>query len=747
MEFPTKYISGGREYNTTEKNVAAPLMRRSFVIEKEPKSAELLITALGFYEVYINGENITKGLLAPYRSNFDHLVYYDKYDVASKLKKGKNTIGIILGNGLKNSVADHWYFNKARFRGTPATAFSLNIDFGEDENTVIESDTQTKVAASAIIFDDLHYGEYYDANKEIKDWNLPEFDDSSWENAVKVDTPSGETRLCTAEPLKVRNILKPVSITPCEGGYIYDFGINSAGLCTLKIKGEKGQRLLLRYFETLVEGKPYYRNIKFKEEERFQEDEYTLSGEGTEEYTPRFTYHGFRYVYVTGITEAQATEELLTYLEISSDIKLRGAFTCSDEVINKIQAATVQSDISNFHYFPTDCPQREKNGWTADASLSAEQMLLNITPENSYKEWMRSIYKALSDKGQLPGIVPSVGWGYAWGNGPAWDNVIVNLPYYTYIYRGDTDILKELATPLMRYLNYLFSRLKPNGIAEFGLGDWCQVGRGESDFETPLAVTDTVLTYDIAKKAAFIYDVLGLQPQKQFALSLAEKTRKAFRENLIDFDTLQVEGKTQTGQSMAIYYGMFEESEKPKALGKLIEYIEKDGGHFNTGVLGGRVIYRVLAENGYADLAYEMIVRPDFPSYGNWIERGATTLWEAFMPEGGRILSLNHHFWGDVSAWFYTYLAGIRVNPTLKNAKNIDIKPCFVEKLTNVKAHYDTAGGRISVEWVRTQKGISLTVKAEGETEGIIQLPKGYIFEDNFTEKTLISGTYSIVKE
>ena len=751
MTFPTQFIKAGDEFTKPEKYIPAPLFRRSFSVDELPEKAELLITGIGIYEVYINGENITKGLLAPYRSNPLHYVYFDKYDITQKLQKGNNTVGVILGNGFKNSVVvETWDFYKSPFRGAPETAFSVELTYG-DKMVLIESDEKTLTAPSPIIFDDFHYGEYYDARLEIENWNMPDFDDSSWQNAIKALAPTGEKKLCEAEPIVFRSEIEPISITEFGEDYIYDFGVNSAGVCRLKISGERGQRIVLKHFETLVDGKPYFANIRFDPEERFQEDEYYLSGNGTETYIPRFTYHGFRYVLVSGVTKKQATKDLLTYLELNSDLKYAGSFSCSDEIVNKIQEATVRSDTSNFHYFPTDCPQREKNGWTADASLSAEQMLLNITPENSYKEWLRNIYKAMNNEGKLPGIIPTTGWGYHWGNGPAWDNVIVNLPYYTYLYRGDTEILRELSIPLMRYLNYLYSKLDQRELMEIGLGDWCQPGNKEEIYDTPLVVTDTIITNDIANKAAFIYEVLGLKPQCQFALTLAKKTREAFRKHLIDFDSLKVYGNTQTSQAMAIYYGMFEENEKPKAFDILLEYISEKNGHFDTGVLGGRIIFRLLADFGYGELAYNMITRSDYPSYGNWIKRGATTLFEAFYPENGRILSLNHHFWGDVSAWFYIYLAGIKVNPTRNDVTNIDISPCFIEKLTNVKAKHKTPNGTISVEWNREYDKIILKISADGKIHGTVKLPKGFVFDDSSNEKEYDCSTtlelYSVKKQ
>ena len=749
MDFPLNFIKAGDKFTTIEEHIPAPLFRRTFTADREAASAELIITGLGYYELFVNGKKITKGPLAPYRSNIDDYIYYDSYDIASELSVGKNVIGIMLGNGIRNAPGAYiWDFEKARFRGAPITAFSLTVKYKDGSGETVVSDADTLTAPSPVIFDDLHFGEYYDARLEIPGWNLPDFDDSGWSRAVPAEPPRGEARLCEADPITVRSVIKPVSVTEYkDGSYIYDFGVNTAGLCKLRINGTKGQKVLMRFFETFVDGEPYFRNNRFDPDDRFQEDEYYCSGKGTEEYTPHFTYHGFRYVLVSGITAEQANSELLTYLEMSSDIKKTGDFRCSDGTVNKIQEATVRSDTSNFFYFPTDCPQREKNGWTADASLSAEQVLLNLSPEKSYKEWMRNIYKSLNDKGQLPGIIPTGGWGYHWGNGPAWDNVIVYIPYYIYKYRGDRQILEELAAPLMRYLNYLFTRLDGKGLIAIGLGDWCQVGLIEDQFKTPLVVTDTILTCDIAEKAAFIYGELGMEAQKRFALSLAERTRAAFRENLIDKASLTVEGGTQTGQAMALFYGMFTEEEKARALDVLVKYIHEADDHFDTGVLGGKVIYRVLAENGYVDLAYKMITRPDYPSYGNWIARGATTLWEAFYPENGRILSLNHHFWGDVSAWFYIYLAGMKINPTCRDTTEVDIKPCFAEALSEVSAYHDMPDGKISVSWNRNGGKITLAIEAAEKLHGKIGLPAGYVFEDGDTEKELKSGNYTVIRK
>lgn len=744
-DLPINFICAGKDFCELDKFVPAPYFRFSFNINKQIKSADIRICGLGYYFLYINGQDITKGYFAPYRSNPDDIIYYDVYDITDKINSGKNTIGAILGNGFQNPFGGFiWDMSKAPWRAAPQLAFDIEITYFDGTSEVLTTDENTLTAPSPILFDDLHFGEYYDARLEIPNWNLPELDDSNWKNCEKAPTPRGKARICEAEPIIIKEKIKPISITKEGDAYRYDFGVNNSGLFLLKISGQAGQKVVLKFGETIVDGKLYTDNIRFNSSHRFQEDEYTCKGSGVEEYTPKFTYHGYRYALVYGIAEEQATKDLLTYLVMSSDLKINGGFECDNDIVNKIQEITVRSSISNFYYFPTDCPQREKNGWTADAALSSEEMLLNITPENSYKEWLRNIHKAMSDDGKLPGIVPTSGWGYSWGNGPAWDNVLVYLPYYTYIYRGDKSILEESAIPFMRYLNYLFSRLDSNNLISIGLGDWCPPGKREDQYASPVIVTDSILTVDIAEKCAFMFDVLNMKPQKEFAESLAIIVKSAIRKNLIKSGI--VDGDCQTSQAMAIYYNIFDEDEKADAFAYLLKLIDKADGHFDTGVLGGRIIYRLLADNDEAELAYNMITRTDFPSYGNWIVRGATTLWESFMPEGGRILSLNHHFWGDVSAWFYKYLAGINVNPDRKNVNCTDIKPYFISSLSHVKAWHNLPCGKLMVEWNRNENGIILDINAPLELEGTISLHKGYLFADGSKLCPVKTGSYNIVK-
>ncbi len=709
------FITATTEYNTLEKSVPAPYLRKTFICDNVTKGT-LTIAACGFYELFLNGKKITKGKLAPYISNTDDYIYFDEYNVS--LERGENVIGIILGNGLQNNPGGYiWDFDKASFRSSPKVALNLTYKNSKNEDVVIKSDESFKTHPSPILADDYRFGETYDANFEIPAWNEQNFDDSNWNFAMRTTAPKGEMKLCEAEPIIIETEISPVDIIKDEDGYIYDFGISNAGVCRLNIDGVKGQKIVLQHTDLLKDGKFQVANVWFvrdyweRDKDIVHKDVYICKGEKNEIYTPTFTYHGFRYVKVTGITPEQATKDLLTFVVFHSDLKSMGSFSCSNETVNKLQEMTRRSDLSNFHYFPTDCPQREKNGWTADAALSCEQMLLNFNPETSYREWMNNVRKAQSPEGVVPGIIPTANWGYDELNGPAWDSALFYLPYFTYIYRGDTAMITESAEAFIKYFKYLETRKDEKGLLNFGLGDWCHVGRHSPETmpKAPLIVTDSVISMDLAKKAAFMFEVIGLDEYKCYAENFANDLRKKVRENLIDFSTMTVLGECQSSQAMGMFYGIFEPDEEKAAFEKLLDLIKDADDHIDVGVLGGRVIFHVLSKYGYSDLAFKMITRPDYPSYGNWIERGATTLWENFDPEF--VDSPNHHFWGDISAWFIKVLGGINLNPTGKNVNELIIIPHFVKALDNVKASHITPQGEVAVNWTRKGENIEVVIK------------------------------------
>ena len=429
MKFSEKFICAGKEFSTWEKHIPAPYFRKEFTVENDVDSADITVTGLGFYILYINGVDVTKGILAPYISNPDHIVYFDNYDISKYLVKGKNVIGIILGNGFQNNIGGEvWDFNLARFRSSPKCALTFEAKLSDGSEISFEADETFKTAPSPILFDDMRCGVHYDARNEIDGWNLPEFDDSDWKNAEFAEKPRGDFRLCTVEPITCQyecegKLLRKTEMDPYftnkdyiaakvpvykpvnREGYLYDFGVNAAGTARIRINGRCGQTVELQFLEhIMLDGTPSYTNFQFYPDGYCQRVVYTCKG-GEEIFVVPFTYFGCQYCVVMGLDEEQVKNFGVTYLVCNSDLEERGSFECSDEVANKLQSMVRVSDLANFYYFPTDCPQREKNGWTGDAALSAEQLTLNFAVENSLSEWMRSIVKSQNEKGEISGVV------------------------------------------------------------------------------------------------------------------------------------------------------------------------------------------------------------------------------------------------------------------------------------------------------------------------------------------------------
>lgn len=767
MKFSTQFISATKEYCQFSNFIPAPYIRKTFDIDFIPQKAEMLITGLGFYEFWLNGEHLTKSYLAPYISNPNDLIYYDRYDLSDKIKKGKNVLAFVLGNGIQNCIGGEiWDFQLARWRSSPKLALCFECS-GENKKLSFEADETFKVHPSPTYFDDMRCGERYDARNEIYGWNLPNFNDCDWDNAISVDAPSGECREGRHSTIKKIRELKPIKIFKghisafanprdtfpknilpqeeyCNKGYIYDFGENTTGIIRLKINGRKGQKIVMSCGESLYNDGLDMKNIcEFQPIGMTQVQVYICKGDKEEIWEPMFCYHGFQYCFVTGIDENQATDDLLTYVVIHADVTQNCGFRCSNELINRLQEATLRSDFSNMFYFPTDCPHREKNGWTGDAHLSAEQFMINLNAENTLREWLFNIRKAQDDRGALPGIVPTGGWGFEWGNGPAWDAALIELPYRIWQYKGNKEILTENATAIFRYVSYLSTRLDERGLVHIGLGDYLPVNNLEP---CPLVVTDTLVSMDICKKAAKIFKACNMPLHAEFAQKLYDELRSNFRKHLID-ENLVVFGNHQTTQAAALYYGAFEDNEKQKAFSHLLDLVHEAGDNMTVGIIGARTMFHVLAEFGYEELALHMIAKPEYPSFASWItEYNANSLFEIITHNPPNGFSHNHHFFGDMSAWFIKNIAGIIPNPNICDANYIIISPTFIKSLNYADSWYNCPAGKISVSWERDANQIILRVSVPKGVQGKIKLRHNAIFKTGKSEIEIQSGKF-IIKE
>lgn len=758
MFFSEQFIRRDGRYSSFYDHVPAPMFRREFQPEKEIASCTVTITGVGFYDLFFNGERITKGWLAPYISAPSELVYYDTYDLTDKLTGGANCVGVIVGTALQNDVGRYnWRFDCAKFRGAVRFAAAIELTYADGTAQVIETDPSWKSADSPIIFDSLYIGEHYDARLEQPGWASAGFDDSTWTPAEFAERPLGEAALCEAEPILPRRRLYPIAIMKEPRGYIYDFGENCAGLVTLQIKNPTpGQAVRMTFGEIVRNGIFDDDNISIMDRKHIPSEDlhftdvYICRGDAEECYTPTFTYHGFQYVLVEGITEEQAKESLLTYLVMHSDVPQLTAFDCSDETVCRLQDMVLRTDLANFYYFPTDCPHREKNGWTGDAALSAEQMIMNFGMDRSLHEWMKNIRKSQHEDGSLSGYVPTPGWylNYGGSPGPGWDKIITEVPYMLYQYRGDTEILRENANMIGKYLNYLAGARNGDGLIDFGFGDWVQAGIVESGVpvDCPSVVSNTASAIEITETASGIFDILGMKERKVFADALTDSLREAFASHLIDGENCTVAGCCQTSQAMGLRLGFFSGEDEKKAVAHLIDYVHAHDDHLSVGVLGGKLIFRVLSDYGYSDLAYRMIVRRDPPSYGHYVEIGATTLWEGFIDENQSLpYSRSHHFWGDVSAWFFTYPGGIHLSHRAPNQPVLDLKPCFIDGMDHIRCEEKTPYGTVISSWERKDGGVIYTAEIPEQMETTLYAPAGYRMQDGKTVLHTAQGQIQMV--
>lgn len=672
----------------------APMFRREFGLDDDVKTANLKICGLGYYDLRLNGAKVGDHVLDPLVTQYDQRVRYVVHDVTDQLRKGDNAVGVILGNGWYNCfTSEQWHFDKASWRDYPKLWLELAIEMVNGKTMTIASGPGWKVGDGPIRFDGLRNGETYDAREERPGWDRPGFDDSAWENAGVVAAPGGVLEEQTSPPCKVVDTIKPQSVKQIRPGVaVYDLGQNIAGWAQLRVSGSaSGAEIVLRYAERLKDnGEVDQSNIDvFIKSGECQTDRYIMKGEGEEVWAPRFTYHGFRYVQVEGLPGTPALDHIRGRVVRTAFDEI-GSFECSNEDVNSLQRLTKWSYIGNFVGIPTDCPHREKNGWTGDAQLAAETGLMNYDAASSYMQWLDTMADTQRPSGQLPGIVPSAGWGYNWGSGPAWDAAFVLIPWYIYLYTGDARAIETHYDGIRRYLDFCASMATEN-LLSFGLGDWCPVDPKQMP---PAALTSTAYYHVFAKTVAEFARITGHDRDVMAYEELAAKIREAFNREFYKGDGVYGRGQ-MTAQGCALYQGLVEESEKDAVVKALIDAVAANDCKVDFGILGAKYVPRALADNGHVELAYRMITQPEFPGWVNWVRQGLTTLRESWRDRA----SGNHIMFGDISAWFYNYLAGINPDPAKPGFKHVILKPRPVSDMERVHATHRSRLGLLEVGW------------------------------------------------
>lgn len=678
--------------------------RRTFEVAEMPESALLSICVLGLGECTINGLAVTENVLTTPYTCYDKRVIYQTYDVTDLIKNGENVIGVHAGNGFYNNNMTTWNDYMSPWRDRPKMVAALKLQYASGKEEVIRTDDAWKTFPGPCLYNHMRQGEKFDAGKVQVGFDRIGFLAEGWENAVYTQGPGGILSCETTVPIKVKQVIKPVAVI----GNIYDFGVNISGWAKIKVSGEAGKKITLTYGEGLKEDNSFTEAssafARVENKPLQASCEFICSGRKEEEYRPTFCYFGFRYVKVENAPEEFEIEAQFVH----SDLEVVGIFSSSDEMLNKIHEASVRSTLSNFVGIPTDCPHREQNGWTGDALFSCDQTLMNFEMVTAYAKWLRDFKDVQRPNGQLPGIIPSAGWGYNWGAGPAWDSSLILIPYTMYKHTGEVAIIKELWPVMTRYMSYMESRAVDD-IADFGLGDWCASVKDVC----PTAVTDTAYYYADSVAMAKMAEAIGEDSihWKQNADRVKAAWRNAFweKERYTGY---------QTFYACAIYQGLLEKEEIPGAAAKLANLVINNNYLLEGGTLAIKYLFVALSENGYADVLYKMVTNPEYPSYAYWINHGMTTLCESW--EMGS--SLNHHMYSEVDNWFYRYVGGIRFYD-----EGLTIDPVYLEDVEEVKVCHRG----IEVHRVGRKVSVNLDMPAKiPSSEGYRQvMPGEYEFE------------------
>ena len=694
----------------------SPVFRKSFEINRPIRSATVSVCGLGFYELHLNGGKVGDHVLDPAFTRYDKRAPYVTYDVTDRLKQGQNAVGVMLGNGWYNSGAnDAWNSNTAPWRDRPRMLLQLRIVSDDGSVQTVVSDGSWRATIGPVVRDAIRNGEAYDARLEMPGWNAPGYDDSSWAAAEVVAAPKGVLRAQMLPPARVMESIAPVSIAePKPGVFIVDMGQNIAGWAQLKVAGPAGARVVMRYGERLdAQGQLDVRSIaEHVHSGPFQTGVYILKGKGDEVWEPRFTYFGFRYIEVGGFPGKPTLENFRGRI-VHTAFHDAGSFECSNDLLNKVQLLTLRSYRGNFvDGYPTDCPHREKNGWTGDAHLAAEQAMYNFDNAAAYEKWMNDFKDEQRPDGNLPGIVPTFGWGYQWGNGPAWDSAYVLIPWYLYEYCGDARVLAEHYDGMRRYVDFMTAKANDN-LVSHGLGDWVP-----ANTDTPTVVTSSGYYYCDARIVARAAAILGKTDDAKRYNDLADAIRRSFNKTLYKGGGVYANG-SQTALSCSVYQGLVESKEKDRVIAELAANVKRCNDHLDTGILGAKYLFHALSDNGRHDLAYRIATQTTAPAYGDWIRRGATTLWE----DWGDGASRNHIMFGDISAWFYETLGGINVDPRQPAFKHVIIRPQPVGDLKWVNAVHESLYGTIACRWRIEANGLAVNVTIPPNTMAEVYIP------------------------
>jgi alpha-L-rhamnosidase len=709
----------------------AACLRRTLALSKNVQSARLYVTALGSYRVFVNGSRVGSDVMTPDLTDYRKRVLYQVYDVINLLASGNNVISALLGDGWYGSgltwVGMHFFPPPDRF------VAQLELDYADGSHDSIVTDNSWRVAQSAILRSDIYGGEAYDARMEQTGWNKPGFDDSTWEPAVVADVPSIKLSSQIAAPARVIATLEPKQVTPlANGAYIFDMGQNMVGWATLKVKGASGTRVRLRFAEILnPDGTIYTANLRNAD----ATDEYTLRGGGEEVFSPHFTFHGFRYVEVTGYPGTPSLDAVRGEVVSSVSGDPVAKLATSSDLVNRMWSIGIWGQRGNFLSIPTDCPQRdERLGWMGDAGVFWRTGSYNFDIAAFSQKFVQDIVDAQNRQGAFTNVSPNtlpssvdeteepspdsdqIG-------APGWGDAGVIVPWTTWLQYGDKAIIEENWEAMERWMTFIQSR-NPDFLRTKGVGpnfaDWLA-----PDGNTNKDMLATAYWALIANMMSEMAHAIGKEAEAKRYDDILQNIRSAFQKAYIK-DNGEVGTGTQTSYVVALYTRMAPSALEPMLVEKLVRNIEAHNWHLSTGFLGTPFLLFTLADHGRSDVAYRLLLNDTYPSWGYMLSKGATTWWERWNGDTGdpTMNSYNHYAFGSVIAWVYRYAAGIDTTPDSPGFKEIVIHPHLDSRMTSARAEYESIYGKIVSDWKGTPAGpFSLSVTIPANTSARVVLP------------------------
>ena len=727
---------GGKNPENIEEFYAdnpAPLFRRDFELEKKIKKARLYITGVGYYEATINGDRVGDHFLDPGWTNFSKRVLYSTYNVTNLIRNGGNSIGVTLGNGWYNPLPmKMWGRRNLREHltiGQPQFIAQLKIEYTDGTTETIVSNEEWKTHVGPIIRNNIYLGEIYDARKEIEDWDSFGFDESNWTNAKISEEKLGKLQTQNQPPIKITGKLSPVKLTePKPKTYIFDMGQNYAGWVRLKVEAPAGTKIKLRFGELLykdgtlnvmtsvagqIKGRKKDGSLKggeFSPDTAWQSDTYITSGKGIEYYTPRFTFHAFRYVEITGYPEPPAIDAIEGF-RLSSELEKTGSFECSNKLFNDIQKMVEWTFLSNVFSVQSDCPHRERFGYGGDIGATSDAFIYNFDMSTFYSKAVRDFQEAALPDGMLPDTAPFLGINYC---GIAWAMAHPLLLSELYQYYGDISLIEEQYETARKWFELVIS--ENDLIITHGLSDH------ESLISTPPAEMVSPIYFKVAVMMSDLAKILDRKEDATKYENLSEQIKKAYLLKFHEKGNGKFAPFTQASQSFALYTGLTPKNEIANAVSELLNIIANQNGHLNTGIYGTKYSLDVLSKYGYAETAGKMISKKNFPGWENMLEQGATTLWEHWE-YSDNTYSHNHPMFGSVSEWFYKWLAGIQADPSAVGFDKIIIRPQMVSDVTWVKAHYNSVHGKILSEWERDEDSFNLNITIPANSTASVYIP------------------------